>query len=99
MLLISRDGMCESAYSLVVTRASEAPEVLGSTLRGSKFQAKVKKIPSLALCAKALVVSRPQVGLRTLTWPRQVIPRVTSPSVRAGPGFGDFLGRRSRVFS
>ena len=29
----------------------------------------------LALCAKALVVSRPQVGLRTLTWPRQVVPR------------------------
>src|SRR6185295_19326821 len=54
---------------------SGTPQVLGSTPRGSEFQAEVKKIPSLALCAKALVVSRPQVGLRTLTWPRQVVPR------------------------
>jgi len=54
---------------------SGTPQVLGSTPRGSEFQADVKKIPSLALCAKALVVSRPQVGLRTLTWPRQVVPR------------------------
>ena len=54
---------------------SGTPQVLGSTPRGSEFQTEVKKIPSLALCAKALVVSRPQVGLRTLTWPRQVVPR------------------------
>jgi len=54
---------------------SGTPQVLGSIPRGSEFQAEVKKIPSLTLCAKALVVSRPQVGLRTLTWPRQVVPR------------------------
>ena len=54
---------------------SGTPQVLGSTPCGSEFQAEVKKIPSLALCAKALVVSRPQVGLRTLTFPRQTVPR------------------------
>ena len=63
--------LLSSCYLLL----SGTPQVLGSTPRGSEFQAEVKKIPSLALCAKALVVSRPQVGLRTLTWPRQVVPR------------------------
>jgi len=58
-----------------VSHSGGTPQVLSSTPRGSEFQAEVKKIPSLALCAKALVVSRPQVGLRTLTWPRQVVPR------------------------
>ena len=59
----------------LVSHSGGTPQVLSSTPRGSEFQAEGKKIPSLALCAKALVVSRAQVGLRTLTWPRQVVPR------------------------
>ena len=59
----------------LVSHSGGTPQVLSPTPRGSEFLAEGKKIPSLALCAKALVVSRPQVGLRTLTWPRQVVPR------------------------
>jgi len=68
-------NMPKGLYLRWLEEPSGTPQVLGSTPRGSEFQAEVKKIPSLALCAKALVVSRPQVGLRTLTWPRQVVPR------------------------
>ena len=67
--------MPKGLYLRWLEEPSGTPQVLGSTPRESEFQAEVKKIPSLALCAKALVVSRPQVGLRTLTWPRQVVPR------------------------
>ena len=74
-LLIILQFMPKGLYLRWLEEPSGTPQVLGSTPRGSEFQAEVKKIPSLALCAKALVVSRPQVGLRTLTWPRQVVPR------------------------
>ena len=39
-------GLRKRACSLIVTRASVAPQVLGSTLHGSEFQIGVKKIPS-----------------------------------------------------
>ena len=42
----------------LVSHFGGTPQVLSSTPRGSEFQAEGKKIPSLAPCAKALVVSR-----------------------------------------
>ena len=72
---VTKGFMPKGLYLRWLEEPGGTPQVLGSTPRGSEFQAEVKKIPSLALCAKALVVIRPQVGLKTLTWPRQVVPR------------------------
>ena len=44
----------------LVSHSGGTPQVLSSTPCGSEFQAKGKKIPSLAPCAKALVVRRPR---------------------------------------
>ena len=44
----------------LVTHSGGTPQVLSSTPRVSEFQAEGKKIPSLAPCAKALVVRRPR---------------------------------------
>jgi len=44
----------------LVSHSGGTPQVLSSTPRGSEFQAEGKKIPSLAPCAKALVVRRPR---------------------------------------
>ena len=44
----------------LVRHSGGTPQVLSSTSHGSEFQAEGKKIPSLAPCAKALVVRRPR---------------------------------------
>ena len=44
----------------LVSHSGGTPQVLSSTPRVSEFQAEGKKIPSLAPCAKALVVRRPR---------------------------------------
>ena len=67
LFMCSLKWVPKGLYLRWLEEPSGTPQVLSSTPRGSEFQAEVKKIPSLALCAKALVVSRPQVGLRTLT--------------------------------
>ena len=82
--------MPKGLYLRWLEEPSGTPQVLGSTPRGSEFQAEVKKIPSLALCAKALVVSRPQVGLRTLTWPRHSSQGLRLPVSGWGQGSGIF---------
>ena len=69
----------------LVSHSGGTSQVLSSTPRGSEFQAEGKKIPSLAPVPKHCV------------WTAQV-PMGNGPSVRAGPGFGDFLGRGSRGF-
>ena len=75
----------------LVSRSGGIPQVLSSTPRGSEFQAEGKKIPSLAPCAKALVVSRVNEtgGNRSgLTGYR---------SNRAGSGFGRYsTGQNSK---
>jgi hypothetical protein len=50
----------QSMLAQLVSHSGGIPQVLNLTPRGSEFQAEDKKIPSLALCAKALVVRRPR---------------------------------------
>jgi len=51
---------CQRMLAQLVSHSGGTPQVLSSTPRGSEFQAEGKKIPSLAPCAKALVVRRPR---------------------------------------
>jgi len=69
----------------LVSHSGGTPQVLSSTPRESEFQHEGKKIPSLAPVPKHCAETAQ-------------FPGATSPSVRAGPGFGDFLGRGSRDF-
>ena len=56
----------------LVSHSGGTPQVLSSTPRGSEFQAEGKKIPSLAPCAKALVVRRPRSAWGPLHGPGTV---------------------------
>ena len=49
---------CQRMLAQLVSHSGGTPQVMSSTPRGSEFQAEGKKIPSLAPCAKALVVRR-----------------------------------------
>jgi len=73
----------------LVSHSGDTPQVLSLTPRGSEFQAEGKKNPLAGLGANALVWTA-QVGLRTLTWPRQGSLGLWPPVSGQGQGSGIF---------
>ena len=83
----------------LVSHSGGTPQVLSSTPCGSEFQAKGKKNPLAGPVCQS-TGCEPAPGRPEDPYMAQAgFPWATAPSVRAGPGFGDFLGRGSRVFS
>src|SRR6185437_6047501 len=81
--------MLKGLYLRWLEEPSGTPQVLSSTPRGSEFQAEVKKNPLAGPGANALVWMA-QVGLRTLTWPRQGSHGLRPPVSGRGQGSGIF---------
>src|SRR6185295_18586056 len=59
----------------LVSHSGGTSQVLSSTPHGSEFQAEGKKNPLAGPVCQSTGCETTQVGLRTLTWPRQVVPR------------------------
>ena len=59
----------------LVSHSGGTPQVLSSTPCGSEFQAEGKKKTLAGPVCQSTGCETTQVGLRTLTWPRQVVPR------------------------
>jgi len=90
---------CQRVPSPVVRHVSAAPQVPGSNPRWGGFRKtlvkKSPRWPRVQNTGNEIGPGRPEDRV----WPRQVISRVTSPSVWVGPGFGGFLGLCEKVLS